>query len=135
MTFRRWAKGAEDTRAAKTAISAAVESMPVRSFPQPLLMAFLVYLALDLSVASMPGAFVFEPDDSVEGVQMSRIQEAAETLASPAPAPDPRALPARDITARSSSVPARSVRLVLSPMRTGTRSESWEVAPSAEDPH
>jgi len=98
-------------------------------------MAFLVYLALDLSVASMPGAFVFEPDDSVEGVRMSRVQEAAETIASPAPAPDPQALPAPEITARSSFVPARSLLLVLVHMRTGTRCESREVVPSAEDPH
>jgi len=36
------------------------------------LLTVLVYVTLDLSLASMPGAFVFDPDDSVESVQMTR---------------------------------------------------------------
>ena len=37
-----------------------------------LLGAFLVYVALDLSLPAMPGAFVFDVGDSVEGTHGGR---------------------------------------------------------------
>jgi hypothetical protein len=37
-----------------------------------LLLAVLVYVAFDLSLPAMPGAFVFEAGDSVEGAQGGR---------------------------------------------------------------
>ena len=39
---------------------------------QTLLFAFLLYVTLDLSLAVMPGAFVFEPADSVESTHGAR---------------------------------------------------------------
>jgi hypothetical protein len=83
----------------------------------------------------MPGAFVFEPADSVEGVRMSRAQEAADRIASPTPAQDPKALLPPEITARWSFVPAPSIPRVLLHMRTAARYESPEATPSSEDPH
>ena len=41
----------------------------------------LVYVALDLSLAFMPGAFVFEASDSVESVQRGRMQIAESAVA------------------------------------------------------
>jgi hypothetical protein len=35
--------------------------------------AILVYVTLDLSLPTMPGAFVFEPDDSVESIGGGRL--------------------------------------------------------------
>jgi hypothetical protein len=52
---------------------------------RPLLLAVLVYVALDLSLPAMPGAFVFEAGDSVEGAQVVRGRLATEVVALPAP--------------------------------------------------
>lgn len=53
-----------------------------------LLLSVLVYLALDLSLPAMPGAFVFEAADSVEGIDLAR----GRALARGAPAPPPPAV-------------------------------------------
>jgi hypothetical protein len=42
------------------------------------LFALLLYVTLDLSLPAMPGAFVFEPTDSVESAQMNRGRVAGE---------------------------------------------------------
>jgi hypothetical protein len=48
-----------------------------------LLLAIAVYVSLDLCVAAMPGAFVFEPADSVESAQTGRARAPAELAALP----------------------------------------------------
>jgi hypothetical protein len=48
-----------------------------------LLLAILVYLTLDLSLAEMPGAFVFEPADSVETAQGARFRDSTSFSAPP----------------------------------------------------
>jgi hypothetical protein len=48
-----------------------------------LLLVVLTYVVLDLSLPSMPGAFVFESGDSVEGTQVTRGRLAAEVVALP----------------------------------------------------
>lgn len=55
----------------------------------------LLYVTLDLSLAEMPGAFVFEAADSAETTQV-RARAAAETVALPALAADPRVAPSQD---------------------------------------
>jgi hypothetical protein len=50
------------------------------------LWALLVYVALDLSLPGMPGAFVFEPGDSVESVQGARARGACDVVVAPAEA-------------------------------------------------
>ena len=45
-----------------------------------LLAALLIYVTLDLSLASMPGAFVFEPADSFEGTRAGRGRLAADAV-------------------------------------------------------
>jgi hypothetical protein len=39
-----------------------------------LVLAILLYISLDQSIAWLPGAFVFEASGSVESVQMSRVR-------------------------------------------------------------
>ena len=57
------------------------------------LVAFLVYMALDLSLPAMPGAFVFDIAESVEGARMSRVRQTAELVVAPAPPRFPAVLP------------------------------------------
>ena len=49
-----------------------------------LLVAVLVYVALDLSLPTMPGAFVFEPADSVESIGGGRPTVRVVILPTPA---------------------------------------------------
>jgi hypothetical protein len=53
-----------------------------------LLLAVLVYVSLDLSMAEMPGAFVFEPASSVESAHGARTRGAEPPVAIPA-SPNP----------------------------------------------
>ncbi len=50
-------------------------------------MAILIYVALDLSLPAMPGAFVFEAADSVESIGGGRMVTRAVVLPAPAPSP------------------------------------------------
>jgi hypothetical protein len=49
------------------------------------LLAVVVYVTLDLSLPAMPGAFVFEPADSVESAQRSREHVAGDLRLVPVP--------------------------------------------------
>jgi hypothetical protein len=69
----------------------------------------LIYIALDLSFASMPGAFVFEPADSVEGAQTSRLRATAED--------GPSLSPVSEALASKPPVDDREVSLSLSIVR------------------
>jgi hypothetical protein len=51
------------------------------------ILAVLVYVALDLSLPAMPGAFVFEIDHTVESTQDSRARVTAQPDAAPRPQP------------------------------------------------
>lgn len=46
--------------------------------PRPALVALLLYVTLDLSLPAMPGAFVFEVEDSVESVHGGRSRSPVE---------------------------------------------------------
>jgi hypothetical protein len=54
-----------------------------------LLLAVLLYVTLDLSLPAMPGAFVFEPADSVETIHGPRGRGAAEVVPLPTPQIEP----------------------------------------------
>ena len=95
----------------------------------------LFYITLDLSVASIPGAFVFDPGGSVESVRMSRAQEASEIIFIPAPAHDPNAS-LRELTKRRRLVPAPSMSPGLPRIRQGMRDATRGTdLSSTEDPH
>jgi hypothetical protein len=52
---------------------------------QALLVVILVYVALDLSLPTMPGAFVFDPADSVESMQTPRGRTTVRVVVLPSP--------------------------------------------------
>ena len=102
---------------------------------RPLVLAILIYVTLDLSLAGMPGAFVFESSDSVESVQGARARAAADVVAVPAeaggvvvPTRPPadhvrRLVQANRVEPRGRPVRARSFLAFVDP------------APASEDPH
>jgi hypothetical protein len=53
--------------------------MPTR----PLVLAIALYVALDLTNPFMPGAFHFDPEESVEGISTERHWNAAVAFAAP----------------------------------------------------
>jgi hypothetical protein len=98
-----------------------------------LFVAILVYVTLDLSLPAMPGAFVFDPGESVESVQHTRARAAAEAVILPAAARDAFALARvpHDMRDRPASTrPAAPCAHV--PRRSGLLDEP---APPSEDPH
>ena len=93
----------------------------------------LLYVALDLSLPAMPGAFVFDPAGSVEGASAGRPRLTADTTAEASPAPHSPALltPRADVPHR---LPAPSRRLV-SPGRSCLPRAICALPAASEDPH
>jgi hypothetical protein len=98
-----------------------------------LIVALLVYVTLDLSIPAMPGAFGFDPDDSVESVYQTRARAAAEAAIPPASGAAVFVL---------SEVPPNTGRrpAPVGPARERSRSSrrssaSDEPPPPSEDPH
>ena len=98
-------------------------------------MVILVYVSLDLSLAMMPGAFVFEPGDSVESLHVRRGSPTPEFLAVPAPSRaglvsvEPRG----DISDRRAA--PESVERHDRPVVSRLHRPPADVAPASEDPH
>ena len=92
----------------------------------------LFYVALDLSLAWMPGAFVFEAGKSVESIQMSRVRQVAEIETA-------LAGEATHAVIETGSVGVRLVAQPVSrrPRRHGGRHSVQTPAPPppSEDPH
>jgi hypothetical protein len=105
----------------------------------PVLWATLLYLTLDLSLAIMPGAFVFEPAESVESVQTSRGRTASESIAVPPPAPGHAfAVPEmpRTDTDRWAASPSPQRRREHRPASRSSHSAGDRARPRpSEDPH
>jgi hypothetical protein len=98
----------------------------------------LCYLSLDLCLAWMPGAFVFDVADSVESAVMSRARQ----LLEPAPAALATAAGGYEPVAvrqDTSHVPAWSLRrpraAIAEPEVTATVTPAAHPDLSAEDPH
>lgn len=103
------------------------------------LLAVLVYVALDLSLPGMPGAFVFDTADSVESAQGARARGAGALVAAPTSA--------GQISAASPQIPARPLRLLAAAApraselpRVAARlprgaAGSTPAASASEDPH
>jgi hypothetical protein len=88
----------------------------------------LVYITLDLSLASMPGAFVFEAGESVETAQLNRGRHFTQIEPAPAPARDRNSVVIADVEVRQPAVP-RPVRPM--PLRRGDRSPASTAEPPA----
>jgi hypothetical protein len=99
-----------------------------------LLLAILVYIALDFSLPAMPGAFVFEVDECIQTVQMQRSRPANDVLAAPALPARPFVLP---LPVERTDGPAltRDVRTVARPLVRHRSRATLEPTPPTEDPH
>jgi hypothetical protein len=103
------------------------------------LLALLIYVTLDLSLPAMPGAFVFEPEDSVESLHLGRGR-AADVGAVPVQGHE--WLPASGLDVASADG-ARAIEAVASPPRPPVhrfpRAARAPSAPAAasplDDPH
>jgi hypothetical protein len=95
----------------------------------------LVYLSLDLCLASMPGVFVFDAGDSVESTVMSRSRQ----IPGPAPAPLPTAPPRYERVTARPDTPHEPAWAIRRPRVVTARREAAVTAvdldASAEDPH
>lgn len=99
-----------------------------------LLLAVLVYVTLDLSLATMPGAFQFDPADSVESIQGSRAR-ATEVAVPPSPPEDAMTPAPAPTEITDQRVPTRQVaRRRRFAMPSSSRS-SGDPAPPSADPH
>ena len=97
--------------------------------------AILVYVTLDLSLPAMPGAFVFEPADSVESTQV-RARTATETLVLSAQARDPGwALFQPPLERKERLAPSCSVELHRSPVLSWRSLARYDSPPPPKDPH
>jgi hypothetical protein len=106
---------------------------PTRAAGRHLVLAILVYITLDLSLASMPGAFVFEVEDSVESLQMNRSRPLAPVAIASLPPRDSKTL-----VVRVDSKPRTVPRAVFpAPIRAadGSRVLVSELPAVSEDPH
>lgn len=100
-----------------------------------LLLAVLVYVTLDLSFPAMPGAFVFEPEDSAESTQV-RARSAAATISPPAPAVGLGLVALLAPTAIRWHLPrVDSAERRARPFAGRTSHAPLDPAPTSEDPH
>lgn len=97
--------------------------------------AILLYVTLDLSVPTIPGAFVFDASDSVESTQSKRARGAGEVVVGPPWAREalvvrpPRVAVSHRLTA---TVEAVAIRPSLVTWRPRT---ALDLPPLCEDPH
>jgi hypothetical protein len=96
------------------------------------LLAILVYITLDLSLPGMPGAFVFEPAESIESSH-SRVREAGETTTLPAALSDAVVFSELDFDARRVSHRTTAERRV--PFAHQLPRSLVGSAPPSDDPH
>ena len=100
------------------------------------LVALLGYVALDLSLPAMPGAFVFDPSGSVESVDGGRVRSTDKTVALLTPTPQ-SSLPARRPLldgGRLAGATHRSRHVVRSIVSCLPRA-ACPAPPPSEDPH
>ena len=101
--------------------------------PRRVVILILLYITLDLSLASMPGAFVFEAGESVETVQMNRGRHLGQIEPAPASPRDGNSIVIVDVEVRQPAVP-RPVRPM--PLRRGDRSPASTEPPAlSEESH
>jgi hypothetical protein len=100
-----------------------------------LLLAVLIYVTLDLSLPSMPGAFVFDPGDSVESIQMSRGRTAVEAACPLAPARHLVAPIEPKYSVGRRSVPMRADARVPLRSTDGLHRATTDPDRPADDPH
>ena len=100
-----------------------------------LLLAILVYVSLDLSLPGMPGAFVFEPSETVDSAQGRGRATAADMVIVLGSVGD-RVLPSLTITSDDRPLPSNgSDPCVTCPVVKRLPRAVLEPARPADDPH
>ncbi|HSE03413.1 MAG TPA: hypothetical protein VLK35_04580 [Methylomirabilota bacterium] len=99
-----------------------------------LLLAILLYVTLDLSLPTMPGAFVFEPADSVESTY-ARARTVVEIVVLPTPTPDALVLSRPPVDVKDRLVPSVSAERARRPVLAWRSRALHDPAPPSEDPH
>ena len=103
---------------------------------QALLLAILVYVTLDLSLSMMPGAFQFDPAESVESIQSSRARTAAPRVVVLPSVPGATIVsPRSPADIKDRPVPIRRVDRRPHIVMTWSSPSSRDSAPPSEDPH
>jgi hypothetical protein len=101
-----------------------------------LLYAILVYVTLDLSLPMMPGAFVFEPGDSVESIQTNRGRAVSGIAVLRAVVRDPFVLSQPRLDVNDRLVLTNQVAPLERPVAvSGLPRSALGPAPSSEGPH
>lgn len=100
-----------------------------------LLFALFIYVTLDLSLPTMPGAFVFESGDSVESIQVYRGRGASEVVVAPGLTRDlaVTSQPRSAVTGRLA--PTSAAVLPEHPVAKWLPRSTLGPAPLSEDPH
>lgn len=110
--------------------------MPLVKVRPALLLAILLYVALDLSLPAMPGAFVFDAADSVESTQ-TRTRLSVETVLLPAPVKDALPHPSLPLARadRHRLTSADRAERERRPVPIRRPRALHDPAPPSEDPH
>lgn len=103
--------------------------------PPMLLLAILVYITLDFALPTMPGAFVFEPSDSVETVQTKIGRASIEVMAWRPLSLTPFVFPRPQMEVGRALVSSRRVTSVSRPPVDHLARGTLEPTASTEDPH
>jgi hypothetical protein len=98
-------------------------------------LAVFLYVALDLSVPAMPGAFVFEPADSVEISSGRAGQGKAEISVLPVLSRDSFGLSQPPLDLRCRLAANSNVALLGRPILNRLPRATLDPAPPSEDPH
>jgi hypothetical protein len=99
---------------------------------QGLLCALLLYVTLDLSLPDLPGAFAFDPDASVESVDVARARPPAKIPVLPVPSSDDRLFLTN---LRHRLPPSRSISASATPVVKWLPRAHCALPHSSEDPH
>lgn len=100
-----------------------------------LLGALLIYIALDLSLPAMPGAFVFELADSVESTQNNRARAVVELDVLPVLAFEASVLAQPSTEVKDWRRRPSQVERLLHPVISWLRRPPGDAALSSEDSH
>lgn len=98
-------------------------------------LAILVYISLDFALPAMPGAFVFEPTESVETIQVNRSRADLDVVVA-LPLPKcPIVPPVPRVELTGTFVSSRAVTPVIRPAVDHLPRATLHSAPPTEDPH
>jgi len=102
---------------------------------QILFFALLIYITFDLSLPAMPGAFVFEPADSVESIQIHRGRGAVDVGLLPALVGDASVVLPPEVDGKERLSPTNEFAVPGHRWVNRRRRAILDPVPSSEDPH